>query len=132
MFAEDGGLGRGGRAIADGVKVHSVHVRSATPYCIYFRGEDVLKAWPEAWPVGPVDETAAPPRRRGKRPKHNWQVEVAIELFRRFGDPHKIAESNISALAREIAQGCQDKWGWEPDDSDLRKLIADLLHPLRK
>jgi hypothetical protein len=135
MFAEDGRLGRGGRAIAvplaplrPDVQVHSVHLGSLTPYGIYFRREDVFKAWP----VGPVDETAAPPRRRGKRPKHDWPVEVAIELLRRFGDPRKITESNKSALARELAQGFSDRWGWEPDDSELRKLIADLLHPLGK
>jgi hypothetical protein len=125
MFAEDGRLGRGGRR--PDVKVHSVHLRSLTPYGIYFRREDVLKAWP----VGPVDEAAAPPRRRGKRPKHDWPVEVAIELLRRFGDPRKITESNNSALARELAEGFSAQWGWEPDHSELRKLIADLLHSLK-
>jgi hypothetical protein len=42
-----------------------------------------------------------------------------------------VIPDNDAETARQMAQLCQDKWGWEPDNRHLRRFIAKLLGPAR-
>jgi hypothetical protein len=61
-------------------------------------------------------------RRPGPKPKHpDWRLEVAVET-------HRLREKlRRTPSAGELAEFCQNKWDWEPDESDIRDLLRFLL-----
>jgi hypothetical protein len=67
-------------------------------------------------------------RRRGTKPKHDWKKRVWREALRRIAKKGSVPD-NVSAFAKELAVYSQQQWGWEPDDSDLRGLLTQLIDP---
>src|SRR5262249_19212647 len=70
---------------------------------------------------------SSPPTTRNRRKpepklKHNWPLEVAVEVYR-FRE-----KEGRTPSASELAQFCYDKWEWAPDDSDINKLLKILLN----
>jgi len=60
-------------------------------------------------------------RKPGKKLTNNWRVYVAAELAR-YVEAGKPLPS-----AKDLAEYCQEKWGNEPDISDIHKLIRFLF-----
>jgi len=101
--------------------------------------------WPiidELWPTKPTPPATAPahapapapevaqprtsdalPRRKpGPKIKHNWRLFVAAKV-------HQIREKEGGRTpgAPELAQICEDEIGYQPDVSDIQKLLRILL-----
>jgi hypothetical protein len=95
---------------------------------IYFRRADMDALWLSA----PAAEPAAKSGRRkpGPRPQHDWPEQLAAELIRR-AIAGELQLNNDSKLADELGQFFEDRYGWQPDNSGMRKLIAALLAPSR-
>jgi hypothetical protein len=63
----------------------------------------------------------APRGPRGPKSERNWRPEVAREIARR------VTAKEREPSTKEMLQWCSDKWdGWEPDDSAMGKLLAQL------
>ena len=61
----------------------------------------------------------SPRRQPGQTPKHDWPLVVAAEVIRRLGrEEGTLPPSNDPTLQETI--------GYEPDDSDMRKLLKFL------
>jgi hypothetical protein len=67
------------------------------------------------------DGAALARNQRGKKPTKNWKVYVAAELLR------AIAAGEGKPTAKKLAEFCQGKTGYLPDDSDVYKLVRNLL-----
>ena len=64
------------------------------------------------------------PQRRRPRPKikQNWRLFVAVKV-------HEIREEEgRTPSAGELAQLCEDKIGYQPDESDIQKFLRTLLN----
>jgi hypothetical protein len=77
-------------------------------------------------PASPSAKLPAPaptPRRRkpGKKIKHNWRLHAAVYVhdFR--------AKEGRTPTSSEIAQHCEEELGYQPDVSDIAKLLRYLL-----
>jgi hypothetical protein len=91
----------------------------------FVRRADLDKRYP-ARPVAPArtSDRRTDDRRRkpGPRTKHEWRLHVAAEV-------HRIKESGKGTpSASELAQYCYNKWKWQPDVSDIQKLLRILLN----
>jgi hypothetical protein len=75
--------------------------------------------------VAPQSDDVQPPKPRRRKPgpklKHGWRLEVAIEVYR-FRE-----KEGRTPSASELAEYCENKWEWHPDDSDINKLLKYLL-----
>ena len=112
-------------------------------HCFFVRRADLDKRYP-ATPLAPAPggapaadapATAAAPekkasdlrtddrrRKPGPKIKHDWKLHVAAEV-------HRIKESGKGRpSAPELAQYCYNKWKWQPDESDIQKLLRSLLN----
>jgi hypothetical protein len=94
-------------------------------FAFYVWKPDLERIWPTAAPPseGRADEAQTAPRRRkpGPKIKHNWRLHVAAETLRILEKQGRIPS------ARELAQFCENKFGYQPDESDIQKLIKILL-----
>lgn len=66
---------------------------------------------------------------RGRPPKYNWPefyAEIAV-LADLDGLPERQAE-----LERQMAEWCQEKWGQEPSESEIRKHVSPIYNHPRK
>ena len=98
---------------------------------IFFRRRDIDALWPIE-PVRPADMIAKPDHRKpGPKPTHDWQIEVAAELFRIIYSAAGKIPDNDSAVARQLCEFCENQWNWQPDESAVRKLIKRLLRRVR-
>ena len=98
-----------------------------------FRYENIY-AWSAnvnaLWSTATDRDVAKPARRKpGRSPKHNWPTVVAAELIRLVHEEG--IPNNDSKVADRLSQVCQDRFQWQPADSEIRKLVADLLRPVR-
>jgi hypothetical protein len=60
-------------------------------------------------------------RKPGPKIRHDWRLHVAAEV-------HRIKETGkATPSAAELAQFCYNKWKWQPDESDIQKLLKYLL-----
>jgi hypothetical protein len=99
---------------------------------------DELTAAPPTMTAAPQsDDTRPPERRRGPIPKHEWHA-IAGEIARRCINP-KTRHLEIPKSERKLAQAvlgwCQEKYGKEPAESDMRaavKTVCAALRPLEK
>ena len=89
--------------------------------------DEVIALKPQPDAKAEAMQTAAatdnPQRRRpGPKPTHpDWRLEVAVET-------HRLRKKLRRApSAGELAEFCQNKWEWEPDESDIRELLRFLL-----
>ena len=58
-------------------------------------------------------------RKPGPKIKHNWKLRLAAEL-------HRIKEDEgRTPTAKELAQFCRDEWDYEPDVSEIQKLMKN-------
>jgi hypothetical protein len=96
----------------------------------YVRRADLDKWYPD--PATPTvtaarqsDDVQPPkPRRRKPGPKirYDWRLHVAVEV-------HRLKESGKGTpSASQLAQFCYDKWKWQPDESDIQKLLKYLAN----
>ena len=61
-------------------------------------------------------------RRPGPKIKQNWRLFVAVKV-------HEIREEEgRTPSAGELAQLCEDKIGYQPDESDIQKFLRILLN----
>jgi len=76
---------------------------------------------PASWTTNDrrIDNTAR--RRPGPQPKHDWPIEVAREVIR------IVRAGKREPTARQLAQFCENQWGWQPDISAIQKLLKRLL-----
>ena len=85
------------------------------------------------WPIPSAEEPASPPKRRGRRPKHDWPVEALMELLRQVADPQKIAElGSDSDFADHFCQLFMDRYDEQLELSHVRKLVGNALRQFRK
>jgi hypothetical protein len=69
--------------------------------------------------IGP---TKSDRRKPGPKMKHDWKLRLANEL-------HRIKEhERRTPTAKELAQFCRDEWDYEPDLSEIQKLMRSLLN----
>ena len=76
---------------------------------------------PTPAPTARIDDK---PQRRRPRPKikQNWRLFVAVKV-------HEIREEEgRTPSAGELAQLCEDKIGYQPDESDIQKFLRTLLN----
>ena len=94
-------------------------------YCFFVRRADLDKRYPaRPLALATTSERRTDDRRRkpGPKTKHEWKRHVAAEV-------HRIKESGKSTpSASELAQYCYNKWKWQPDESDIQKLLRSLLN----
>ena len=127
--------------IRDGQLVVAPHCALDYPWDAY---SFTIANWPiidELWPTkpppaaapahapAPTPEVAQPgtsdalPRRKpGPKIKHNWRLFVAAKV-------HQIREKEGGRTpgAPELAQICEDEIGYQPDVSDIQKVLRILL-----
>jgi hypothetical protein len=102
----------------------------------YVRRADLDQWYPDpATPIMPAarqsDDTPSKPtttskhgdrRKPGPKIRHDWRLHVAAEV-------HRLKESGkATPSAPQLAQFCYDKWMWQPDESDIQKLLKYLLN----
>lgn len=85
-----------------------------------------LDEYPTAAPPTATQSDGAEPtsnrRKPGPKIRHDWRLHVAAEV-------HRIKESGKKTpSAAELAQFCYNKWKWQPDESDIQKLLKYLLN----
>ena len=94
-------------------------------YCFFVRRADLDKHYPaRPLALATTSERRTDDRRRkpGPKIKHDWKLHVAAEV-------HRIKESGKGRpSAPELAQYCYNKWKWQPDESDIQKLLRSLLN----
>jgi hypothetical protein len=93
-------------------------------HCFFVRRADLDKRYP-ATPLAPAttSEPRTDDRRRkpGPRIKHGWRLEVAAEVHRRR------KKGGRTPTAGELAQFCLNKFDYQPDESEINKLVRILL-----
>ncbi len=88
-------------------------------WAYYVWKPDFDKLWPSTAADQTLTETSVR-RRPGKAPKYDWPLNVAREVIRRIesGEKHPTAPAMI--------RHCKETIRYEPDDSDMRKLLKFL------
>jgi len=87
---------------------------------VYYVWEpDIEKLWPSTAADQKLTEMSPRPR-PGKTPKYGWPLVVAAEVIRRLGSGGK------HPTAPAMIRHCKETIGYEPDDSDMRKLLKFL------
>jgi hypothetical protein len=86
---------------------------------------DLDEYYPTAAPPTATQSDDAGPttsdrRRPGPKITHNWKRRLAAELHRIIEDERRIP------TAQELAQLCRNWWDWEPDLSEIQKLMRYL------
>ena len=80
------------------------------------------------YPATPLPATTSDPRtddrrrKPGPRIKHNWRLEVAAEVHRQR------KKGGRTPTAGELAEFCSKKFDYQPDESDIQKLLRFLLN----
>jgi hypothetical protein len=91
----------------------------------FVRRADLDKHYP-ARPVAPAtaSDRRTDDRRRkpGPKIKHNWKLRVATEAHRINEEERRIP------TAKELAEFCVREWNYQPDESDIQKLLRNLLN----
>jgi hypothetical protein len=74
-------------------------------------------------PTPHADDARPKPRRRkpGPKIKKGWRLRVAGEANRIMENEKRIPS------AEELAQFCENKLGYQPDERAIQKLLRDLL-----
>jgi hypothetical protein len=101
-------------------------------YVYYVWGPELAKLWPgqeeEEQPLrrkpgrqGEEIVARPAPRKPGKKPKHDWPKHVARHVIQIIRSGQDIP------TARDIAQWCEDTLDYQPDISELQKLLKFLL-----
>jgi hypothetical protein len=98
-------------------KIWPALAASAAPHAASSARDDE----PTPAPTARTDDK--PQRRRpGPKIKRNWRLFVAVKV-------HEIREKEgRTPSAGELAQLCEDKIGYQPDESDIQKLLRFLLN----
>lgn len=99
-------------------------------YNVFLKRAAVERFWPAS--SEPKADTAHR-RKPGPKPKHDWPIEVAAELIRRIVDSKvSVKNVNVAKLASSLLEWCNEKWRWQPDESEMRRLINQLFrHVIR-
>jgi hypothetical protein len=76
---------------------------------------------PTPAPTAPIDDK--PQRRKpGPKIKHGWRLLVAAKVY-------EIRKREVrTPSARELAQLCEDEIDYQPDESDIQRLLRTLLN----
>jgi hypothetical protein len=96
-------------------------------WAFFLREPDCVKVWPALAPQAVVarevdpNEPPSPRRKPGRKPRENWKVEVVTEvgLHMRQGKP--------IPSAKALADFCRDQLEYEPDISEIQKLLRHVL-----
>jgi hypothetical protein len=105
-----------------------VGVEPHMPTVYFVRRADLDKWYPD--PAKPAahqpDDTPSKPttskRKPGPKIRHDWRLHVAAEV-------HRLKESGKGTpTASQLAQFCYDKWEWQPDESEIQKLLKFLVN----
>jgi hypothetical protein len=112
-------------------------------HCFFVRCADLDKRYPApllapapgAAPAARAPTPAAAPekkasdlrtdnrkRKPGPKIKHDWRLEVAVEVHRRR------KKGGRTPTAGELAEFCSKKFDYQPDESDIHKLLRNLLN----
>ena len=94
-------------------------------HCFFVRRADLDKYYPAPLlaPATASDRRTDDRRRKpGPRIKHNWRLEVAAEVYRRR------KKGGRTPTAGELAEFCSKKFDYQPDESDIQKLLRFLLN----
>ena len=80
------------------------------------------------YPATPLPATTSDPRtddrrrKPGPRIKHNWRLEVAAEVHRQR------KKGGRTPTAGELAEFCSKKFDYQPDESEIHRLLRNLLN----
>jgi hypothetical protein len=98
-------------------KIWPALAASAAPHATSSARDDE----PTPAPTAPIDDK---PQRRKPGPKirHNWRLFVASQVY----EIRK--REGRTPSAGELAQLCEDKIDYQPDESDIQKLLRTLLN----
>jgi hypothetical protein len=98
-------------------KIWPALAASAAPHAASSARDDE----PTPAPTAPIDDK---PQRRKPGPKirHNWRLFVAAQVY----EIRK--REGRTPSAGELAQLCEDKIDYQPDESDIQKLLRTLLN----
>ena len=93
-------------------------------HCFFVRRADLNQHYPAPLLAPATASDRRPDRRRkpGPRIKHNWRLEVAAEVYRRR------KKGGRTPTAGELAEFCSEKFDYQPDESDIQKLLRFLLN----
>src|SRR5262245_15562428 len=98
-------------------KIWPALAASAAPHAASSARDDE----PTPAPTARIDDKSQR-RRPGPKIKHNWRLIVAVKV-------HEIREKEgRTPSAGELAQLCEDKIGYQPDESDIQKFLRILLN----
>jgi hypothetical protein len=97
--------------------------------CFFFlKRADLDRHWPASSEPDQVGHHKNDRRKSGPAPKYNWPLVMAAELIKRIHEAHGELPENDSELAQSLLEVCAKLWdGWEPSESEMRKLISQLL-----
>ena len=98
---------------------------------VFFRRADVDALWPPESTVPSGTTNNSDRRKPGPKPRHDWQKNFASELIRII---HSLGEipTNDTKLANDLLNLFEKRWTWLPDQRDVRRLVRELLDPVRK
>jgi hypothetical protein len=98
------------------------HIVQLVPGYFFVRRQELDKLYPPPGPGLSSSDESLPSIgvRRGRKPTSDWQKLVTYELVDRSR-----AGKSVPA-AREMCDWCIDKFDWQPDVSEMHKLIGML------
>ena len=105
------------------VSGHEKHAREGEAWHFFVRRRELDQRYPVAVsaeqtePQQPAKLRHTPP---GPSPTHDWPEHAAFEAGR------IVERENKWPSAPHMCQWCMNKWGWQPDESDMRKLLKRL------
>jgi hypothetical protein len=97
----------------------------------FVRRADLDKWYPTPTMTDQSDDTPSTPtttskhdarRKPGRKITHDWRLHVAAEVHRLK------AGGKVTPTAEALAQFCYNKWKWQPDESDINKLLKYLIN----
>jgi hypothetical protein len=120
------------------VEVRLIEEGKAVAGYFFIRRADLDKHYPTATPattaVHRLDETRPPERRRGPVPTYEWHVidgEIALRCINSKTRLLEIPKSE-RRLAQDMLDWCQEKYGKEPAESEIREAVKAVCAALRK
>ena len=100
------------------------HIHEGERWHFFVRRRELDQRYPVAMsaeqtePQQPAKLRHTPP---GPSPRHDWPEHAAFEAGR------IVERENKWPSAPRMCQWCMNKWDWQPDESDMRKLLKRLL-----
>jgi hypothetical protein len=99
------------------------HIHEGERWHFFVRRRELDQRYPVAVsaeqtePQQPAKLRRTPP---GPSPTYDWPEHAAFEAGR------IVEQENKWPSAPRMCQWCMNKWGWQPDESDMRKLLKRL------